>query len=134
MTGSPPSKPPAATADALIHALRRRGRIDYALRRMRESWLLRGSAVLAFMDYGGVIALMLADRLPRMLAGMIVFMSLATWVFLLGWFPVLEDTIGATKNMPGRAWIGRSLEAFAIGCAVLVHLLMAAMIVVRARS
>jgi hypothetical protein len=114
--------------------MRRHRRIDYALKRMRESWLLKGSAVLSFIDYGGVIALVLAEKLKFQLAGMIVFISLASWFFLLGWFPILEDTIGATQNMHGRAWIGRSLEAIGIGCAVVVHVLMAAMIVYAARS
>lgn len=118
----------------MIQALRKRRRIDYALKRLKESWLLRGSAVLAFMNYGGVIALSLAGLLPHVLAGMIVFMSLATWVFLLAWYPVIEQTVDATARMPGRAWIGRTLEGIAVASAVLVHVLMAVMIVLRARS
>lgn len=133
MSASTPSQsPPHVTAP--VHGLGRPRRMDYALRRMRESLLLRGSAVLAFMDYGGVIALVLANRLPLPMAGVILFMSLASWVFLLAWFPILEETIGASAPGATRAWVGRTLEAFAIGSAVLVHVLMAVMIVVRARS
>ena len=127
-----PSNTPA-NVDLLMRTMRQRRRMDYALKRMRESWLLRGSAVLAFVDYGGVIALVLARKLPLTLAGIIVFMSLGAWFFLLGWFPTLEDTIGATKNVPGKAWIGRSLEAVGIGCVVVVQVLMAIMIVYAAR-
>jgi hypothetical protein len=117
-----------------IHSMRRRRRIDYALTRLRENWFLKGSAILAFMNYGGVIALSLAGRLPHVLAGIIVFMSLATWVFLLAWYPVIEETLVATSRIPGRAWIGKLMEGIAIGSAVLVHVLMAIMIVLRARS
>ena len=125
---------PPHTADLVIQSMRRRRRIDYALKRLRENWFLKESAVLAFMNYGGVIALALAGLLPHILAGMIVFMSLATWVFLLAWYPVIEETLVATANVPGRAWIGKLLEGIAIGSAVLVHVLMAIMIVLRARS
>ena len=129
---APPHTP--TTADDLIRAMRRHRRIDYALKRMRESWLLKGSAVLSFVDYGGVIALGLAGKLRWPLAGMIVFISLASWFFLLGWLPILEDTMGATKNLHGRAWIGRALEAIGIACIAVVQVLMAAMIVYAARS
>jgi hypothetical protein len=117
-----------------IHALRKRRRIDYALKRLRESWLLRGSAILAFMDYGGIIALTLAGRVPFILAGIITFMSLATWVFLLAWYPVIEETLAATASVPGRRWIGQTLDGIAVASAVLVHVLMATMIVISARS
>jgi hypothetical protein len=118
----------------MIQALRKRRRIDYALKRLRESWLLRGSAALAFMDYGGISALALAGRVTPLLALIITFMSVATWVFLLAWYPVIEQTVEATARMPGRAWIGRALDGIAVACAVLVHVLMAIMIVLRARS
>ena len=133
MTPSMPTRTPPA-AHAPVHGSRQPRRMDYALKRLRESVLLRGSAVLAFMDYGGVIALLLANRLPFTFAGIIVFMSLASWVFLLAWFPVIEETIGSRNATGSRVWIGRTFEAFAIGSAVLVHVLMAAMIVIRARS
>jgi hypothetical protein len=117
-----------------LHGVRKRRRIDFALKRLRESWLLRGAAILAFMDYGGIIALALAGLLPKTLALIITFMSLATWVFLLAWYPVIEETLAATARMPGKAWIGRTLEGIATASAVLVHVLLAIMIVLRATA
>ena len=114
--------------------MRRPRRVEYALRRLRENRVLQATAALSFMCYGGLIALVLSGQLPFVFAGTIAMISLLTWVFLFWWFPILEQTIRATARMPGKAWIGRSLEAFAIGCAALAHVLMAVMIVVRART
>lgn len=125
---------PGATAPLHAHTGRRVRPIDYALRRIRENWVLKGSVVLSFMGYGGLAALALAGRLPFVLGGMIAFLSLTTWFLLLWWFPVLEQTIRATQEVPGRAWVGKALEAFAITCAAFVHLMMAVMIVIRARA
>ena len=130
--GTPTRTPPGTSAPP--QGTRHPRRIDYALKRLKENWLLRGSAVLAFMDYGGAIALVLARKLPLEFAGVIIFMSLASWVFLLAWFPILEETMLGSAGRQGRAWLGRALEAFAIASVVIVHALMAIMIVFRARS
>lgn len=129
-----PHLPSTPAAPLQAHTGRRARRIDFALRRLRENALLRGSVVLAFMDYGGLLALTLTGRLPFLLGGMIAFMSLATWFFVLWWYPVIEQTMRATRDVPGRAWIGGALEAVAIACAAFVHVLLAVMIVIRARA
>ena len=96
--------------------------------------MLQGTAALAFVCYGGLIALVFLNQLPFAFAATIAILSFLTWIFLFWWFPILEQTVRATARMPGKAWIGRSVEAFAIGCAALVHVLMAVMIVIRARK
>jgi hypothetical protein len=108
--------------------------VDYALKRLRSSWALRASAVLSFLCWGGLLALTITGRVSWLQAGQLALLSLATWFFLLWWFPTLEATVRYTAADPSRAWIGRALEIFATSCAIVVHVLMAIMIVVIARS
>ena len=113
-----------------------RGRpfVEMGLRRLRSSWILEASAVAAFMGYGGLIALLLADKLAFGMAGTVALLSLAAWFFLFWWYPVLERTKMRLGEEPRRAVIGQILEWIAITCVVLVHVLMAVIIVYAART
>ena len=112
-----------------------RGRtVEFALSRLKASRLLQASMVLAFLGYGGLIALTLADHTFFGTAAKVALMSLASWCFLFWWYPVLERTLVALGDEPGRQWIGKALEAVAITCVLLVHALMAVIIVYQARS
>ena len=104
------------------------------LRRMKTSWVLKGCAVAAFMGYGGLIALLLAGKLAFGMAGTIALLSLASWFFLLWWYPVLERTKRRLGADPQRAAIGTILEWIAVSCVVLVHVLMAIIVVYSART
>jgi hypothetical protein len=90
--------------------------------------------VLAFLGYGGLIALTLADWHFFGTAAKLAITSLASWCFLFWWYPVLERTLVALGDDPRRQWIGRGLESVAITCVLLVHALMAVIIVYQARS
>ena len=115
------------------HAARLR-RVDYALYKLRVSKLLRWTAVLSFLCWGGLIGLALFGRVSLLHGGELALLSLAAWCVLLWWFPILETTIRVTSVLPGKAWIGHTLEGLAIGSTALVHVLMAIMIVFIARS
>ena len=108
--------------------------VDLALRRLRESLLLRVCAAAAVMGYGGLIALLLARRMHFGMAGTVALLSLGSWFFLLWWYPVRERTFGRPDASGHRAAVGNLLEAVAIGCVVCVHVLMAIIIVYSARS
>lgn len=110
----------------------RRG--DFALQRLRESWILKGSAIAAFMGYGGLIALVLGGKLGFSEAGMVALLSLASWFFLFWWYPVMQRTQERLGEDPSRAAIGPLLESIAIGCIVIVHVFMALIVVYSARS
>ena len=113
-----------------------RGRpfLELGLRRMKTSWVLRTCAVAAFMGYGGLVALLLAGKLTFGMAGTVALLSLASWFFLLWWYPVLERTKRRLGADPGRAAIGTLLEWIAVSCVVLVHVLMAIIVVYSART
>lgn len=110
------------------------GRVDYALRKMRRSPLLRWTAVLSFLCWGGMVGLVLFRRVSPLQGLQLALLSLAAWFFLLWWFPILEQTLAYTARRPGKAWIGVVLEGFAIGSVALVHVLLAIMVVFIARS
>ena len=115
--------------------IRGRGKtVDFALRRLKANPLLQGSMVMAFVGYGGLIALTLARPSFFGTAAKVALMSLASWCFLFWWYPVLERTLVALGDDPRRQWIGKALEAVAITCVLLVHALMAVIIVYQARS
>jgi hypothetical protein len=109
-------------------------RVDYALQKLRTSRLLRWTAVLSFLCWGGLLGLAIFGRVTPLQGGELALLSLGAWCFLLWWFPILQRTIAITARLPGKAWIGHTLEWVAIGCTAVVHLLMAIMIVFIARS
>ena len=134
--GSLPRAPGALLTRAPLTRARRGRfrRVDYALRKMRTSRLLRWTAVLAFLCWGGLLGLAIFGRMTPLQGGQLALLSLGAWCFLLWWFPILERTIAYTTRLPGKAWIGHTLEWVAIGGTAFVHLLMAIMIVFIARS
>lgn len=105
--------------------------MEIPLRHLRASILLQACAVAAFMGYGGLLALLIARKLPFDTAGFIALLSLASWFFLFWWLPVIEKTriLGG-----GRGHIPAVLETFAVSCVVLVHVLMAVIVVYAART
>ena len=107
--------------------------VEIALQRLKSRWILRACAVLAFLGYGGLIALVLAGKLPFDLAGFIALLSLASWFFLFWWYPVMQRTFDRLGRDERRQAVGGMLEAIAIGCVVLVHVLMAVIVVYSAR-
>lgn len=113
-----------------------RGRLrDYALKRLKASWLLQASMVVAFLCYGAIPFLLIlrnADGDPRLAlwsAALIVLMSLASWTLLFWWYPVFERTQEVLGDDARGRTIARTLETLAIGCVVVVHGLMAFIIV-----
>jgi hypothetical protein len=101
---------------------------------MRRSPLLRWTAVLSFLCWGGLIGLVIFGRVSLLQGFQLSLLSMAAWFFLLWWFPILEQTLAFTAARPGKSWIGVVLEGFAISCVALVHVLLAIMVVFLARS
>ena len=124
-----PASGPVAPVPGRGHGMR-----DYALQRLRESWILRAAAIAAFMGYGGLIALVLGGKLDFSEAGMVAVLSLGSWFFLFWWYPVMQRTQEQLDQDPRRMAIGPLLEAIAIGCDVVVHVFMALIVVLSARS
>jgi len=108
--------------------------VEIGLQRMKASWVLKGCAIGAFMGYGGLIALLLAGKLAFGMAGTVALLSLASWFFLLWWFPILERTKLGLGDDPRRAAIAQVLEWIGVACVVLVHVLMAIIVVYSART
>ncbi len=129
-----PHDPAASEPEPAPVAGRGRPFAEMGLRRMKTSWVLKTCAVAAFMGYGGLIALLLAGKLTFGMAGTVALLSLASWFFLLWWYPVLERTKRRLGGDPGRAAIGTILEWVAVSCVVLVHVLMAIIVVYSARN
>ena len=113
---------------------------DYALKRLKASRLLQVSAVIAVLSYGAIpFLVMVKDRdstsgelTPRLevrTAALMVLMSLASWSLLFWWYPVLERTQQVLGDDARGRTIARTLESLAIGCVVIVHVLMAFIIV-----
>lgn len=125
---SPPVEPQPAPVAGRGHPL-----VELGLQRMKASWVLKACAVAAFMGYGGLVALLLAEKLAFGMAGTVALLSLASWFFLLWWYPILERTKLRLGEEPGRAVIGQILEWIAVSCVVLVHVLMAIIVVYSAR-
>jgi hypothetical protein len=108
---------------------------DFGASRLRRSWVLRGCAALAFLEYGAlaVVAMfgralrpdLFKDGLNFSLAGWLALCSLASWSFLFAWFPFLR-TLHARDTGDGSALaMGRVLETFAISCVAVVHVMLA---------
>ncbi len=112
-----------------------RGRriLEIPHQRLKDSWVLRSAAYLAFMGYGGLVALALAGKMELTQAGVLAVLSLASWFFLFWWYPVKEKTLARLEAEPGHQALGWALETFGVGCVVLVHLLMAVIVVYTAR-
>jgi len=126
--------PPLSGPDGVPVRGRARPPVEVALRRLEASWALRGCAVAAFVAYGGLGALVLAGRLPFVLAGVAALLSLASWFFLLWWYPVMERTLDRLGRDPRRVAVGRILEGIAVACVVVVHVLLVVIVVYTARS
>ena len=104
------------------------------LQRLRSSKVLKGTAIAAIMGYGALIGLVIFGKLSFEHAAMVAVMSLASWFFLFWWLPVIESTNAKLGANAGPASLGVVLETIAIGCVVLVHVLMALIVVYVARS
>jgi hypothetical protein len=106
----------------------------YVVSRFKKSAVLRGTAMLSFLEYGALamLAVLGATLRPNVwkdganfhLAGWMAFCSLASWFFLFAWFPFLE-TLESSDRGDGAATLGRVLEKLAIGAVVVVHATMA---------
>jgi hypothetical protein len=92
--------------------------------------VLRGCAVLAFLEYGALAAWAVFGR-SRVegsragvwfpVAGWLALCSLGSWFFLFLWYPFLE-TLQAKETGDGSATrTGRVLEGFAIACVAVIH-------------
>ena len=108
---------------------------DFGLKRLRSNPVLQVCLVVSFLCYGGMIALLVAGRMGDaktrygnafVLAAVVSILSLASWFFLWLWYPALDLT---RRAMHRKAWIGASLEVFAVGCVALVTLTMAIIVV-----
>ena len=110
---------------------------EYVLSRLKRSWILRACAALAFLEYGGLVFLAVFGTALRpnlfkngsglnfSLAGWLALCSLGSWFFIFRWFPFLQ-TLEAQENGDGSALVmGRVLETFAIGCVLVVHVMLA---------
>jgi hypothetical protein len=111
----------------------------FALARLKRSWILRGCAALAFLEYGALAFLavfgaklrpqVFRDGLNFSLAGWLALCSLGSWFFIFRWFPFLE-TLQAKETGDGSALaMGRVLETFAILCVAFVHVMLAMVLV-----
>jgi hypothetical protein len=109
---------------------------EFGLRRLRSNPLLQLCLVVSFLCYGGLIALLVSGRLGDgaakrygnafVLAAVVSILSLASWFFLWLWYPALDLT---RRAMHRKAWVGVSLEVFAVACVTLVTLTMAFIVV-----
>ena len=102
-------------------------RRGYALERLKNSWVLRATMVVAFLCYGAVGALVIAGDHPwesSIQIGVVVLLSLASWNLLFWWYPVLERTAAFLGNDDRGRIIALTLENLAITCVVVVHVLM----------
>jgi hypothetical protein len=135
--GSPDQtkREPDATRDLPPAPIPGRGRLrDYALGRLKQSRVLQVSMVLAILCYGALPVLVIwpdpaEPRIAFWSAALMVLMSLASWTLLFWWYPVLERTQEILGDGERGRTIAHTLEAIAIGCVLVVHLLMAFIIV-----
>lgn len=126
---------PEAGADRPAAPIPGRGRLrDYALQRLKASRALQISMVIAILCYGAIPFLVIFPdasnpRLHFWGAALMVLMSLASWSLLFWWYPVLERTHEVLGDGHRGQTITGTLETLAIGCVVVVHVLMAFIIV-----
>lgn len=102
---------------------------EAGLQCLKTSRLLQGCAVVAFLGYGGLVALVLAGRLPFTQAGVVAALSLASWFFLFWLVSGIQQTVDRLGDPARRTPVRHTLEATAIGCVVLVHVLMTVIVV-----
>lgn len=129
--------PPAPRGD------RRSSIIDFAISRLRRSWVLQGCAALAFLEYGALVVLAAFGatlrpdlfRAPKhdtggnfALAGWLALCSLGSWFFLFLWFPFLRTLTSGKPSDASALTMGRVLESIAIGCVAFVHVMLAAVL------
>ena len=114
----------------------RRPRIfEFAISRLRRSWVLRGCAALAFLEYGALVIVAVFGGRLRLdslkgggyfsLAGWLALCSLGSWFFLFAWFPFLRSLHAEAPGDGSALAIGRVLESIAIACVVAVHVMLA---------
>jgi hypothetical protein len=116
--------PPRSRAPALRRPRPRERRPVFALVRLRENPLLRACAILAFLQYGSLIAVLLSGGLAFWMVGTLVFFSLGSWFFLFRWYPFLETMIGPSAQEGGAKAAGLVLETLAVLCVAVVHVML----------
>jgi hypothetical protein len=123
-------------ADPALPASARPSRRDgFTLERLRRSWVLRACAALAFLEYGGLAFVaafgsrVLKHGLNFSLAGWLALCSLGSWFFIFRWFPFLETLVARETGDGSALAMGRVLEAFAITCVAVVHVMLAIVLV-----
>ncbi len=134
MTDPLPPNPEAA-GDLPEAPIPGRGRLrDYVLERIKASRAIQISMVIAILCYGAIPFLVIfpepgRPRIHFWEAALMVLMSLASWSLLFWWYPVLERTQKVLGDNHRGLTITSTLETLAIGCVVIVHLMMALIIV-----
>ena len=129
----PDSTPDPTSADAPVPGRGQRRIAEVGLQRLKASRLLQGCAIVSFMGYGGLVALVLAGRLPFPQAGVVAALSLASWFFLFWLVSGIQQTVDRLGEEARRTPVRHTLEATAIGCVVFVHVLMTVIVVYSAR-
>ncbi len=114
---------------------RRPSVVEYAVSRLRRSFVLRGCAALAFLEYGAlVIVAVFGEKMPKgvlkdgssfPLAGWMALCSLGSWFFLFAWYPFLRTLHAEAPAEGGTLTLGRVLESIAISCVAVVHVMLA---------
>ena len=115
----------------------------FGLARLRASPVLRACALVAFVEYGALLFLAAfgarlrpnswQDGANFQLAGWLALCSLGSWFSIFAWFPFLESLQGRDGGGGAAAWMGRTLEIFAISCVAVVHGVMAWILVLAVR-
>ena len=129
-----PERPPdPAQGDAPVPGRGKRWIGDAGLQRLKSSWWLRACGVVAFLGYGGLVALVIAGRLPFTLAGVVAGLSLASWFFLFWLASGIQETVDRLGKRARETPVRETLEVTAVFCVVLVHVLMMVIVVYSAR-
>jgi hypothetical protein len=108
----------------------------FVLSRIRRSIVLKACGMLAFVEYGALLVWGVfgkvhgqPEAIPRTgrwfpMAGWLAVCSLASWFFLFLWYPFLQSLNGKDNGDGSALRLGRILEAFAIGCVAVVHVML----------
>ncbi len=129
----PDTPPDPASADAPVPGRGQRRIAEVGLQRLKASRLLQACAILAFLGYGGLVALVVAGKLEFTQAGVVAGLSLASWFFLFWLVSGIQEMVDRLGERARRAPVRHTLEATAIGCVVIVHVLMTVIVVYSAR-
>ena len=123
-----PTPRPAAVAVPITRAA-------FILSRLRRNAILQVSAVVAFLEYGGLLIWAIfgrstAEGAPKLgtwfpMASWLALCSLGSWFFLFLWYGSLQVLEGSENGDSGGARMGRVLEHIAVGCVALVHAILA---------